>query len=423
MPLFLCLLISSYPSSLLISLLPSIRFFIELDYELFTDKIIRMKMNRMSKRFILVFILFFTLIVVPSSLAVTAYVYRDEAPEELKERAWDSIEKARSEEAGKYAQERLTQAERSYRTARSLMKRESARVYFMRDFDVSRNLFQKALDYAESAEALAKKQRASQTEKARLSIDKAIEMEDRIERLKKTFQLDSMSSLRWSRARMALREAEIFYRAQEYGTAEEKGIEASINLEKIWKRTIQVAERFIDWSVLQKWKGWVHETIEYSKKNGTSAIIVDKLDHTVILYKNGRWVRSYKADLGSNSINEKNFEGDNATPEGRYRIIQKRGIGKTKYYKALLLDYPNEEDKRKFQKAKKTGRISKEARIGGLIEIHGDGGRDKDWTEGCVALVNADMDSLFSHVNVKTPVTIVGARYYNQEFADLVKKN
>lgn len=382
-----------------------------------------MKMNRMGKRFILASILFFTLILIPSSLAITAYVYKDEAPEELKERAWDSIEKARSEEAGKFAEERLTQAERSYRTAQSLMKREAARVYFLRDFDVSRTLFQEALDYAESAEALAKKRRASQSEKAKLSIDKAKEMENRIERLKKTFQLDSMSSLKWSRARMALREAKVFYRAQEYSAAEEKGIEASINLEKIWKRTVQVAERFIDWSVLQKWKGWVHETIEYSKKNGTSAIIVDKLDHTVILYKNGRWIRSYKADLGSNSINEKYFEGDNATPEGRYRIIQKRGKGKTKYYKALLLDYPNEEDKQKFQKAKKKGRISKKARIGGLIEIHGDGGRDKDWTEGCVALLNEDMDSLFSQVSVKTPVTIVGSRYYNQKFADLIKKD
>lgn len=380
-------------------------------------------MNRMGKRFILASILFFTLILIPSSLAITAYVYKDEAPEELKERAWDSIEKARSEEAGKFAEERLTQAERSYRTAQSLMKREAARVYFLRDFDVSRTLFQEALDYAESAEALAKKRRASQSEKAKLSIDKAKEMENRIERLKKTFQLDSMSSLKWSRARMALREAKVFYRAQEYSAAEEKGIEASINLEKIWKRTVQVAERFIDWSVLQKWKGWVHETIEYSKKNGTSAIIVDKLDHTVILYKNGRWIRSYKADLGSNSINEKYFEGDNATPEGRYRIIQKRGKGKTKYYKALLLDYPNEEDKQKFQKAKKKGRISKKARIGGLIEIHGDGGRDKDWTEGCVALLNEDMDSLFSQVSVKTPVTIVGSRYYNQKFADLIKKD
>lgn len=380
-------------------------------------------MNRARKRFILASILFFTLIIIPSSLAVTAYVYRDEAPEELRKRAWASIEKARSEEASKYAKEDLIKAERSYRTGHSMLEREAAKVYFLRNFEVSRSLLLEALEHAERAEAKAKEYRVSLSEKAESSIHRAKEMEGRIERLKKIFQFDSVSSLKWSRARIALREAEIYYRAQEYATADEKASEALKYLEKIWRKTVQIAERFLDWSVLQKWKGWIHETIEYSKKNRTSAIIVDKLDHTVILYNNGRWIRSYKADLGSNSINEKFYEGDNATPEGRYRIIQKRGKGKTKYYKALLLDYPNEEDKLRFQKAKRTGRVSKNARIGDLIEIHGDGGRDKDWTEGCVALVNEDIDSLFKQVSVRTPVTIVGCRYYNQEFADLIKKD
>jgi lipoprotein-anchoring transpeptidase ErfK/SrfK len=46
--------------------------------------------------------------------------------------------------------------------------------------------------------------------------------------------------------------------------------------------------------------------------------------------------------------------------------------------------------------------------IGGLIEIHGAGGQGRNWTDGCVALVNPDMDRLFAAVGVGTPVTIVG---------------
>ena len=49
------------------------------------------------------------------------------------------------------------------------------------------------------------------------------------------------------------------------------------------------------------------------------------------------------------------------------------------------------------------------AGIGGLIEIHGEGGRGRDWTRGCVALANPDIDDLFRHVEVGTPVTIVGS--------------
>ena len=48
------------------------------------------------------------------------------------------------------------------------------------------------------------------------------------------------------------------------------------------------------------------------------------------------------------------------------------------------------------------------AGIGNLIEIHGDGGQGRDWTDGCVALADGDMDKVFARSRVGTPVTIVG---------------
>ena len=96
--------------------------------------------------------------------------------------------------------------------------------------------------------------------------------------------------------------------------------------------------------------------------------------------------------------------GDNATPEGKYRIIRKNP--RSLYHKALLIDYPNEEDKRRFEQAKKDGIIPAGAAIGGDIEIHG-GGRDS-LTQGCISLDNDHMDEVYALAEVGTHVTIIG---------------
>jgi murein L,D-transpeptidase YafK len=97
--------------------------------------------------------------------------------------------------------------------------------------------------------------------------------------------------------------------------------------------------------------------------------------------------------------------GDRATPEGRYRVLKKRPA--SKFYRALLIDYPNAEDEQRFRDAKRHGLIASSAGIGGLIEIHGGG--IAGMTYGCVALENPAMSELFSLVGEGTPVTIVGA--------------
>jgi murein L,D-transpeptidase YafK len=114
-------------------------------------------------------------------------------------------------------------------------------------------------------------------------------------------------------------------------------------------------------------------------------------------------------DLGANSINQKSHAGDRTTPEGLYRITKKKGYGQSKYGLALLLDYPNAEDRRRFSEAKARGQITKRTGIGGLIEIHGEGGRGVDWTDGCIAPDNRDMEVLFREGGVGTMVAIVGS--------------
>jgi murein L,D-transpeptidase YafK len=150
----------------------------------------------------------------------------------------------------------------------------------------------------------------------------------------------------------------------------------------------------------------VAETAAWSRSTGDPAIVVLKENHRVDVYDGGHVVRSYAADMGYRSVNDKRSSGDAATPEGRYRITAKKSY--SNYYKALALNYPNDEDRTQFAALRRSGRIPEGAQLGGLIEIHGEGGRGKDWTKGCVALANRDMDDLFQRAGVGTPVTIVG---------------
>jgi murein L,D-transpeptidase YafK len=74
-----------------------------------------------------------------------------------------------------------------------------------------------------------------------------------------------------------------------------------------------------------------------------------------------------------------------------------------------LIDYPNETDREEFRLEIAKGTLPRTAKIGNLIEIHGDGGRGVDWTEGCVALTDSEIDVIFKIAKEGTPVTIVGS--------------
>lgn len=157
------------------------------------------------------------------------------------------------------------------------------------------------------------------------------------------------------------------------------------------------------------WRRMAQQTMEWSRTHGAPAIIIDKADRRLTLYRNGHQVISYPVRLGYNGIFEKRYQGDGATPIGQYRVIRKRDRGQSQFYRALLLDYPNAEDRRRFQQARRRGVIPASADIGGQIEIHGGDAFLVSQTLGCVMLDNAHIDALFKEVEVGTPVTIVGA--------------
>ena len=139
------------------------------------------------------------------------------------------------------------------------------------------------------------------------------------------------------------------------------------------------------------------------------AVVVDKMARKCRLYNDGDLVAEYTVELGPNWIGHKCRRGDCRTPEGKYTIANKKENRGTIYYKALEIDYPNNTDLALFAEAKRKGWLPASAEIGGNIEIHGQGGQKKDWTNGCIALINKDMDQVYDLTRVGTPVTIVGS--------------
>ncbi|MBA3612314.1 MAG: L,D-transpeptidase [Nitrospirales bacterium] len=162
-------------------------------------------------------------------------------------------------------------------------------------------------------------------------------------------------------------------------------------------------------SQLAKWNLWVTNTLDWSSRTGGAAIVVLKASRQLVLYRNGKPLRRFSIDLGFSGLQDKLQEGDGATPEGQFHILQKKGPGSTKFHKALLLNYPTNEHRRRFQEAKLKGRLAGHRGIGGLIEIHGQQPNGNSMTNGCIALHNADMDAVFYLAKEGTPVTVVGA--------------
>ena len=171
-----------------------------------------------------------------------------------------------------------------------------------------------------------------------------------------------------------------------------------------------------------QWQRMAHDTVEWSRTHQQAAIVVSKAERSLTLYRNGQKVLSFPVRLGFNGIKEKRYQGDGATPEGRYRITTKRGRGETQFYRALLLDYPNQDDRRRFALERKQGHIPALRGIGGQIEIHGVENELMAQTLGCVMLENTQMAMLFDRVEKGTPVTIVGTLHEQNSVAMALAK-
>lgn len=286
-------------------------------------------------------------------------------------------------------------------------RRQGAAFPWRRDYRTAASSYRMSAATAASVLEAAGQRVAEARQLAEAAVGKSNAIVGEAVRLADGIQFPPHERQRLQRARALAEEARLALKKGDYESAVTAASRATNEAQAARLGGVRVVARFADPGLVAQWRNWSNQTINSTKGGGT-AIIVNKERKEVALYQNGVRTRTYQADFGKNALQPKRVAGDGATPEGRYRITSKRGRGQTKYYKALMLDYPNAEDRRAFEAAKKAGRIARGARIGHLIEIHGDGGRDENWTQGCVALSNRDMDDLFSRVSVGTQVTIIG---------------
>jgi murein L,D-transpeptidase YafK len=144
---------------------------------------------------------------------------------------------------------------------------------------------------------------------------------------------------------------------------------------------------------------------------GAIYIIIDKSDYELSVYDSKGWYATYPVVFGNNSLEDKRMEGDKNTPEGTFKIVNKRVH--EKWHRFLGIDYPTAESREKFNKRKKSGEIPANARIGGSIGIHGTWPHEdfvidkyKNWTLGCISMKNDDVDEVYSYTTAGTKVTI-----------------
>lgn len=128
-------------------------------------------------------------------------------------------------------------------------------------------------------------------------------------------------------------------------------------------------------------------------------IEVHKADRKMFLLNDGKVLKSYDIQLGGNPVGAKQFEGDNKTPEGAYKISMRNP--KSTYHLSLRISYPNDAN-RAFAKA-----AGKEP--GGDIMIHGQPSWTTvkgDWTVGCIAVTDKEIEEIYAMVNPGTPIHI-----------------
>lgn len=135
------------------------------------------------------------------------------------------------------------------------------------------------------------------------------------------------------------------------------------------------------------------------------SILILKKDHILQLLAGGNVIRTYKVALGQGGLAPKRRQGDARTPEGHYKISAR--LPASEYHRGLLISYPNAEDR---QRAARMG-----VPPGGDILIHGlpngqgyigAAHRLRDWTLGCIAVTDPEIEEIWNLVPLGTPVEI-----------------
>jgi lipoprotein-anchoring transpeptidase ErfK/SrfK len=330
----------------------------------------------------------------------------DKPPSYEMKMAVDALSDAKKAKAHIYSKQVFKDAEQAYDSAMICWTEQNKQFYLLRDYTKMRKWISIVLEKSEEAAKLSGNRAHSKAVSIKEGISQLTAKAEFYETHYKKFPLPVNVSSLYHHGIIKLTEAKYACENHRFGEAQKKYTQAE---ELINKSYTEAESRINHWfNDYETWQNHVNKAMDLSS-NGKKVVVVDKLAHTCTVYRNRKALKSFSIDLGINWIGDKKNKGDKATPEGNYQVVKKKRGAETKFYKALLLNYPNKEDINKFNLALKNGDISKHTEIGSLIEIHGHGGKGIDWTDGCIALSNEDMDELYLLLEVGTPVIIVGS--------------
>jgi L,D-peptidoglycan transpeptidase YkuD (ErfK/YbiS/YcfS/YnhG family) len=323
------------------------------------------------------------------------------------EKARIAYRKACKEGAEIFSPKLLQKSKYNYDQALLAWRIENEQFILKRDFHKVGKFAQESEKYANEAHDEAIKKSVGLKKKLEINIEKTNKIIDENQELFGHLPLEQIVVKNNARGRLFFSEAKIAFEQGKFTECETKLDKAYELISKSYNEAENNLNDYFE--NYNTWINWAQKTINESREDEKYAIIIDKFSRECIVYNAGKPVCRFDVELGPNWLGNKKYNGDKATPEGLYKIVSKKENPKTKYYKALLLDYPNGDDKKRFEWNKLRGLIKKNAQIGNLIEIHGDGGKGADWTDGCVALTNKDIDKIFTLASKGTPVTIVGS--------------
>ncbi|MEZ5848476.1 MAG: L,D-transpeptidase family protein [Geminicoccaceae bacterium] len=143
----------------------------------------------------------------------------------------------------------------------------------------------------------------------------------------------------------------------------------------------------------------------HARTGRVDRVVVLKRKRVLQLISKGDVVHSFRIALGREPRGDKRFEGDGRTPEGLYWLDSWKGD--SRFYKAIRISYPNRAD---VELASRMGRSA-----GGAIMVHGLASEIEhwgpnhylfNWTEGCIAVTNEEMDVIWNSVRPGTPIEI-----------------
>lgn len=154
---------------------------------------------------------------------------------------------------------------------------------------------------------------------------------------------------------------------------------------------------------------------------GGCHLFVDKRHYVLEVNRGETCLKRYPIALGADGVKRKLHQDNRTTPEGSYRISSLKP--QSQFHKAFGIDYPNAEDRRRYSRAREAGALpAGNPDIGGAVQIHG-GGSATNWTWGCMALENDDIDEIFAQKGIRagTAVFIAGSEVKAQDLRRLAR--